>query len=130
MAQDHSSLDLPTSGPRIHPPYFTLLSRTAHDLRSSPGVLSHLPSCNFIFSSYVSMTLHMFLFTPQMSSSLLVSLGTSYLYLKTLLGYCLFHEAFPDTSHPILQSAKCFALQYPFSSLSNLNYFPENGILD
>ena len=76
------------------------------------------------------MTLHMFLFTPQMSSSLLVSLGTSYLYLKTLLGDYLFHEAFPETSNPILQNAKCLALQYPFSSLSNLNYCPENGILD
>ena len=67
-----------------------------------------LESCNFIFLSCVSVTLHMFLFTPQMSSSLLVSLGTSYLYLKTLLGHCLLHEAFPETSNPILQNAKWF----------------------
>ena len=89
-----------------------------------------LESCNFIFLSCVSVTLHMFLFTPQMSSFLLVSLGTSYLYLKTLLGDCLLHEAFPETSNPILQNAKCLALQYPFSSLSNIHYCPENGILD
>ena len=67
---------------------------------------------------------------PHAGPSLGVSLGTSYLYLKTLLGDCLLHEAFPETSNPILQNAKCLALQYPFSSLSNIHYCPENGILD
>lgn len=76
------------------------------------------------------MTFHMLLFTPQLSSSLLVSLGTSYLYLKTLLRDCLLHEALPETANPILQNAKCLALQYPLSLLSNLNYCPENGMLD